>query len=125
MSISTNHSHSAPYLAKSKIKSRVSLEEILDDFKSLENLAATVHLQNHMESGKNETKEDMAFLQLQDFRRPKLQEAQNSTNKLNKLNRSYTMYEIRTHGFELKTLQKEDFYHKMPSKSFLLSEYIL
>lgn len=100
----------------------MSVEEILEDFESLEDAASSVELTEN--AADDETKQTKGFLQLQDFRRPKLQEPL-TTNRFSNMSRSYTKLEIKTQGFELKTLQREDSHQKISEKSFLLTEYIL
>lgn len=113
------------------MKSRISFEEILDDFKSLEDLASNVTFTNGHKETENDPEvmntgmKDEAYLQLQDFRRPKPNEPKNCSNRFRKMNRSYSMREFKKQGFQLKSLQRKDSQQKIVNSSFLLSEFIL
>lgn len=128
MSIETKHVQSSPFSFKHKVQSRVSLTEILDDFKTLDDLD---HSSN--DSVENSSKkvtettvraEYKKYLQLQDFRRPKLQECVCTVNKYQKLNRSYTVQEIRENGLQLIPPRGKS-QCIMQNSNLILSEYIL
>lgn len=133
MSISTQHTHLTPYLVKHRVtnvlpSNRISFEEILQDFNSLEDLAITVDLEgngNHTEN-KPLTSEYEKFVQMQDFRRPKMQENNSAyDSKYRKLNRSYSMHEMRKMGVELESLKRRSSQYKFQDHTFILSEFIL
>lgn len=126
MSIDTKH-HLTPYSNKHNLSTRISFEEILKDFESLEDLAATVELPNSQVGIEPETfvKEDCGkYLHLQDFRRPKVQERQ-SVNKFCKLNKVYSLKEIKENGLQLKSISKVTSQQKTFPQSLILSEFIL
>lgn len=130
MSINTKNNHLTPYLVKHPgLTSRISFEEILQDFKSLEDLASGVEFDSH-KIDQNEDNitlktEYQRYLQIQDFRRPKMQENQGTGSKFNHLNRSYSMQEMKTIGLELKPFRRGSSQQKFQDKELILSEFIL
>lgn len=129
MSINTENVHLTPYLAKHKIVNRVSLEEILQDFKSLEDLAsANEELMNETtEEPENKVlkSEYKMYLQIQDFRRPKMQESHSSGSKYRKLNKSYSLQEMKEMGLEVKSPRRGSLHQKFDHHAVILSEFIL
>lgn len=123
MSIETKHTH-LPSLVKRHNTSRVSVEEILEDFKSLEdiehgNVPSTAE-DDEISVRANYKK----YLQLHDFRRFRSYECQDIGNKFRKLNNSYSLQEMKEEGFELKSECKGP-QQKFQDHSLILSEYIL
>lgn len=97
------------------------MKEILDDFKSLEDTANQVHLQ---QTGPKIIEDDKMHMQMQDFRRPKPNEA--SSNRLmKKFNRSYSLQEIKKYGVQLMSFQGEKSQPKSTDHSILLTEFIM
>lgn len=110
---------------KHRIRSRVSLTEILDDFKSLEDLANSLDIfAQRKEEEDNDKNSYKGYLQLKDFRRPKLQECVNIGCKFIKLNRSYSLQEMRENGLQL-TSTVGKLQSNTQTHSFILSEFIL
>lgn len=108
----------------------MSYEEILDDFKSLENLAATMENVDLTENDNNNTVEGdqkykkYSYLQLQDYRRPKFHESL-VENINRKFNRSYTLQEMKDEGLEVTPMSRRTSQQKFSDNALLLSEFIL
>lgn len=107
------------------------MEEIIEDFKSLEDLAKSLEVIETTSSDNEETHNTKECekikdynLQLQDFRRPKLQEYQ-SNNKYKKLNRSYSLKEMREHGLQVLSVTDSASQQKIINHPLILSEFIL
>lgn len=128
MTIETNRNSHTPFSIKHNIQSRVSFKEILDEFKSLEDLANT--LDDNMsicgvEKDKEVKQDYKRYLQLQDFRRPKLQEcAMQGSNKFVKMNRSYSLQEIKEKGLQI-TPTTRLMQSNTQNHTLILSEFIL
>lgn len=116
MTIKTRHSYvKTPSIHRKFSKS---LDDIMKEFESLEDVALE---SNRVNSNNRMKVEYDKYLQLQDYRRPKLQEA----NKIStfKFNRSYSLKEIKQQGFELKSAgytQQLKTHHPI-----ILSEFIM
>lgn len=123
MSIETKHLH-LPSLVKRHNSSRVSVEEILADFKSLEDLGHS-NTSSTTEDYETPVRENYKkYLQLRDFRRFRSYECQDMGSKFRKLNRSYSLQEIKEAGLELKSERKGP-QQKYQDQSLILSEFIL
>jgi hypothetical protein len=131
MSINSHHDHISPALAKPSVSSRIILQEVLSDFQSLDDLASVTENDIHENDLKTDKTVDELeseynkFLQITDFRRPKLQENQNCGTKFRKLNRSYSLQEIKEKGFELKTVRRGGSQQKYQDNALILSEFIM
>lgn len=123
MSIETKHLH-LPSLVKRHNSSRVSVEEILADFKSLEDLGHN-NTSSTTEDYEIPVRENYKkYLQLRDFRRLHSYDCQDVGSKFRKLNRSYSLQEIKEAGLELKSERKGP-HQKYQDHSLILSEFIL
>lgn len=122
MSIETKHPR-LPYLVKRNSTSCVSVEEILADFKSLEDLEHS-NIPS-IESDETPVRANYKkYLQLQDFRRFRSYECQDIGSKFRKFNKSYSLQEMKEGGLELKTEHKGP-QQKLQDHSLILSEYLL
>lgn len=122
MSIETKHPH-LPSLVKRRYSSRVSVEEILADFKSLEDLGhSNISTTEDYETPVRENYKK--YLQLRDFRRFRSYECQDIGSKFRKLNKSYSLQEMKEAGFELKS-ERYGPQQKFQDHSLILSEFIL
>lgn len=100
-------------------------EEIIEEFKSLENLDS--ELIDEKEFNVVE-KECDKFMQLNDYRRPKYQEqTAPCISKFRKLNKSHTMQEMRKKDLELKliAMDKRMSKHRISDHGLILTEFIL
>lgn len=123
MSIETKHPHQPP-LMKRHNSSRVSVEEILADFKSLEDFEHS-NMSSTTEDYETPVRENYKkYLQLCDYRRFRSYECQDMGNKFRKLNKSYSFQEMKEAGFELKSERKGPL-QKFQDHSLILSEFIL
>lgn len=124
MSIKIEHPHLTP-LVKRHSSSRVSVEEILADFKSLEDLGHS-NISSTTEDYETPVRANYKkYLQLRDFRRFRSYECQNIGSKFRKLNKSYSLQEMKEAGFELKSERMEQKQQKLQDHSLILSEFIL
>ncbi|KAH9636656.1 hypothetical protein HF086_003474 [Spodoptera exigua] len=97
MTINTRQSHvKTPSIHRKFSKS---LDDIMKEFESLKDVVVESKSVNRNNRMKVEYGE---YLQIQDYRRPKLQEANRMTTF--KFNRSYSLKEMKQQGFELKSL---------------------
>lgn len=101
----------------------MSFEEIVEDFKSLENLSATIETMRPSNENYIVEQEYKQFLQLQDYRRPKFQE-NCSGGKFRKLNRSYSLQEMRDNGLQVKPNRRLS-QQKNSDHALILSEFIM
>lgn len=125
MSIDTKHHHPIFIIPRHLATSACSFDEILADFKLLENLAATVDLEiSNTEIEEKLVRPDYKkYMQLHDYRRLKSQES-NVGNKFRKLNRSYSLQEMKENGVELEPSSRRDSLQQKLNYT-ILSEFIL
>lgn len=113
MIIKTNHPHVS---SSNNNISCTTLVDIDNDFKSLEELDVDVEIENVRKA------EHDKYLQMQDYRRPKLQEGHRISTY--RLNRSYSLKEMKQTGFQLKS-EANSSQQKFPHHQIILSEFII
>lgn len=119
---------SSSSLGKDHVLNSLSVDEIIAEFKSLEDV---VDERNSNITKNQNYDKDVSLtpsrneLQMHDFRRPKLQEYTRVGNKFRKLNRVYSMDEMRKHGIELKSVRRGSLQQKHSEHVVILSEFIL
>lgn len=119
MTIKSKHTYGTTSLDYSRASS-TTIDDILNDFKSLEEFAADVDIEDKSDKGIKAEYEQ--YHQILDYRRPKFLEG----NKISTLryNRSYTMQEIKRNGFYLKS-EENSTQQKFSHHPLILSEFIL
>lgn len=106
----------------SSLERNVIFEEVLEDFKSIEECAKGIEVTTSDEEIKGHN--NIEYLQLQDFRRPKLIEYNTDRTSYRIMNRSYSMKEIQHNDLELRATRSSS-QNKLTDHSFILSEFLL
>ncbi|KAJ2944771.1 hypothetical protein O0L34_g1660 [Tuta absoluta] len=129
LSIDTPHVPSKP--STSRHPSNISVQEIISDFKSLDDLDSTAEPESSYCGGSKTSSMDVVtssykkYLHLQDYRRLKSFENPQSGTKFKKLNRTYSLQEMKEHGLQLQPSRKKPCHQKSIDQALILSEFIM